>query len=112
MSRKTILIVAAVLIVVAAGIYAVQRFAISHGLPDGLIQANGRIEGDHIMIASKFAGRVQELLAREGDTVRSGQVLVRLDDVNRTSLLIRLRAFRSTSTPGRSRSHVISRTEP
>ncbi len=75
------MIVALILIVVAAGIYAVQRFVISHGLPEGLIQANGRIEGDHITIASKFAGRVQELLAREGDTVHAGQVLVRLDDV-------------------------------
>lgn len=75
------MIVALVLIVVAAGIYAVQRFVVSHGLPDGLIQANGRIEGDHIAIASKFAGRVQELLVREGDTVHAGQVLVRLDDV-------------------------------
>lgn len=81
MSRKTVLIVALVLIVVAAGIYTVQRFVVSHGLPDGLIQANGRIEGDHITVASKFAGRVQELLAREGDTVHAGQVLVRLDDV-------------------------------
>jgi len=81
MSRKTLLIVALVLIVVAAGIYTVQRFVVSHGLPDGLIQANGRIEGDHITIASKFAGRVQELLAREGDTVHAGQALVRLDDV-------------------------------
>ena len=80
MSRKTVLIVAPILIVVAAGIYAVQRFVVSHGLPEGLIQANGRIEGDHITIASKFAGRVQELLAREGNTVHAGQVLVRLDD--------------------------------
>ena len=74
------MIVAPILIVVAAGIYAVQRFVVSHGLPEGLIQANGRIEGDHITIASKFAGRVQELLAREGNTVHAGQVLVRLDD--------------------------------
>jgi HlyD family secretion protein len=81
MSRKTVLIVALVLIVVAAGIYTVQRFVVSHGLPDGLIQVNGRIEGDHITIASKFSGRVQELLAREGSTVHAGQVLVRLDDV-------------------------------
>lgn len=81
MSRKTVLVVALILIVVAAGIYAVQRFVISRGLPAGLIQANGRIEGDHVTIASKFAGRVQALLAREGDTVHAGQVLVRLDDV-------------------------------
>lgn len=81
MSRRTVLVVALILIVVTAGVYAVQRFVVSRGLPEGLIQANGRIEGDHITIASKFAGRVQELLVREGATVRAGQVLVHLDDV-------------------------------
>jgi HlyD family secretion protein len=50
------------------------------GIPDGLIQANGRIEGDHVTIASKFPGRIVELAAREGDRVVNGAVLVRLDD--------------------------------
>ncbi len=49
-------------------------------LPEGLIEANGRIEGDHVTVASKFAGRVQRLLVREGDFVRSGQRLIILDD--------------------------------
>mgnify|MGYP003385919215 FL=1 len=49
-------------------------------LPEGLIQANGRIEGDHYSVASKFPGRVIELKAREGDGVEKGQVLARLDD--------------------------------
>jgi HlyD family secretion protein len=49
-------------------------------LPEGLIQANGRIEGDHYSVASKFPGRVAELKAREGDEVDKGQVLARLDD--------------------------------
>jgi len=49
-------------------------------LPEGLIQANGRIEGDHYSVASKFPGRITELKAREGDEVEKGQVLVQLDD--------------------------------
>jgi HlyD family secretion protein len=48
-------------------------------LPDGLIQANGRIEGDHYLVAGKMPGRVAELFAREGDTVQKDQVLLRLD---------------------------------
>ncbi|GAB4355334.1 MAG: efflux RND transporter periplasmic adaptor subunit [Immundisolibacter sp.] len=49
-------------------------------LPKGLIQANGRIEGDHYTVAGKVPGRVVEVLAREGDAVKDGQVLTRLDD--------------------------------
>ncbi|MCK9986189.1 MAG: HlyD family secretion protein [Azoarcus sp.] len=49
-------------------------------LPEGLIQANGRIEGDHFIVAGKVPGKMAELLAREGDTVERGRVLARLDD--------------------------------
>jgi HlyD family secretion protein len=52
----------------------------SRALPEGLLQANGRIEGDHVTVASKFAGRVATLAVREGDAVVAGQVLVVLDD--------------------------------
>lgn len=47
---------------------------------DGLLQVNGRIEGDRVTVAPKFAGRVVALAVREGDVVEAGQVLVRLDD--------------------------------
>ncbi len=49
-------------------------------LPLGLLQANGRIEGDHYTVAGKTAGKVAELLAREGELVAREQVLIRLDD--------------------------------
>ena len=63
------------------GYAAFQRFAWNAPLPEGLIQANGRIEGDHVTVASKFAGRIQELRHREGDTVERGQILIQIDDV-------------------------------
>ncbi len=50
------------------------------GLPEGLIQANGRIEGDTIIVASKLAGRIVGLSVREGDSVQSNQMLVQIDD--------------------------------
>jgi len=50
-------------------------------LSAGLIQANGRIEGDHYTVASKVAGRIVQLMAREGDSVKRGQTLLNLDDV-------------------------------
>jgi len=81
-TRKRILV--ALLAVVLAGVVgflALDQWIGHRRLPDGLIQANGRIEGDHVTIASKFPGRVVELSAREGDTVVKDQRLVRLDDV-------------------------------
>ena len=43
------------------------------------LSGNGRIEADEIDIATKFAGRVAELLADEGDAVAAGQVVARMD---------------------------------
>ena len=48
--------------------------------PEGLVQANGRFEGDHYTVSGKWSGRVVELLAREGDLIEKGQVMVKLDD--------------------------------
>ncbi|MGZ8386345.1 MAG: HlyD family secretion protein [Nitrospira sp.] len=69
-----------VISIAIGGYVALDRLVLNQGLPDGLIQANGRIEGDHVTIASKFPGRVQQLLVREGATVMQGQVLIRLDN--------------------------------
>lgn len=75
------LIVALLIVsVVAVSLAGRQAWVENKQLPDGLIQANGRTEGDHIAIASKFAGRVSDLLVREGDCVTQAQVVVRLDD--------------------------------
>ncbi len=51
----------------------------TQALPTGLIQANGRIEGDRYTVASKLPGRVETLFAREGDAVQIDQPLAQLD---------------------------------
>ncbi|MBI4277172.1 MAG: efflux RND transporter periplasmic adaptor subunit [Armatimonadetes bacterium] len=43
--------------------------------PDGALEASGRIEGEEVLINSKIGGRVQQLLVREGDRVRRGQLV-------------------------------------
>lgn len=48
-------------------------------LPPGIVFGNGRIEADEIDIETKFAGRIAELLVDEGDMVRAGQILARMD---------------------------------
>lgn len=50
-------------------------------LPPGLIQVNGRIEGSVATVASKYQGRIEEILVREGETVQEGNVLLRLESV-------------------------------
>lgn len=79
-SRQHLMLGALIVALAAGGYYALDRWVWRAELPDGLIQANGRIEGDHVTISSKFPGRIQELLVREGATVTAGQVLIRLDD--------------------------------
>lgn len=44
------------------------------------LTASGYVEATEITIASETTGRVVEVLAREGETVRAGDELVRLDD--------------------------------
>ena len=79
--RGFLIIVLAIVLVGVAVAVLFGRGLWKASLPEGLIQTNGRIEGDHITVASKFPGRVQELLVREGQMVTAGQVMVRLDDV-------------------------------
>lgn len=74
----------ALLIVVVAALfigYTVYEYAVSrNAIPEGLIQANGRIEGDAVTVASKTAGKIADIAVREGDAVQAGQLLARLDD--------------------------------
>ena len=49
------------------------------GLPPGITFSNGRLEADEIDIDTKFAGRIAEIMADEGDMVRTGQVVARID---------------------------------
>ena len=61
----------------AGGIYWWQY--VRNQLPAGIVWGNGRLEADEIDIDTKFAGRVSELLAQEGDMVQAGQVVARMD---------------------------------
>jgi len=78
-------------LVVVAGVFIAVHF-INRGLPEGLIQANGRIEGDSVSVASKFPGRIAKLLVREGDSVTSGQVLAVLEDTQLQAKVSQARA--------------------
>jgi HlyD family secretion protein len=48
-------------------------------VPKGIAYGNGRIEATTVGIVPKFSARISEIVAREGDIVQKGQVLVRMD---------------------------------
>ncbi len=73
-------LLALLLLVVAAA--AAGWFLLLGGGDAGLLQVNGRIEGDLIAVAPKASGRVIELLVREGDEVRAGQLLARVEQAS------------------------------
>ena len=48
-------------------------------LPDGIVWGNGRLEADDIDITPKYPGRIATLLVDEGDLVKAGQIVARMD---------------------------------
>lgn len=85
MTKTQLMAVPFVAVVAGVSYLALDRWVWNSGLPEGLIQVNGRIEGDHVAIAGKYPGRIQELLVREGDQVTKGQVLIKLDEAQTTA---------------------------
>ena len=64
------------LVVIAAGVWWGLRPA---GVPDGFAASNGRIEATEVDIATKIAGRIDTILVTEGQFVRQGEVLAKMD---------------------------------
>jgi HlyD family secretion protein len=48
-------------------------------VPEGFAFTNGRLEATKVYITTKYQGRIEVVLAREGDTIDAGQVLARMD---------------------------------
>ncbi|SIO60446.1 HlyD family secretion protein [Singulisphaera sp. GP187] len=61
-------------------------------LPAGIVSGNGRIESIQVDITAKYPGRLVQLLAREGDLVKPGQVLARMDTLELEAQLARAKA--------------------
>ncbi len=78
MSKKGLLIGLAVVVLAVAGYFAWSKLT-AEGLPSGFVASNGRIEAVEIDISTKTAGRLQDIMVREGDFVKAGQVLAQMD---------------------------------
>lgn len=78
--RRRVVLVAALVALALIGVGVWRLFFSGPGLPPGVLEVSGRIEGDDSAVAAKLAGRIREITVREGDHVEAGQVLAVLDD--------------------------------
>ena len=76
--KKWVIAVVVLLILGGLGVTAWQIF--DRGDKNkGLVVGNGRIEATDIDVATKIAGRVKDVLVREGELVDAGQVVALMD---------------------------------
>ena len=78
-TKRAKYLTAGALVLLAGGGFALWSSLRVATLPPGFASGNGRIEATEVDVATKQPGRVEGVLAREGDMVEAGQVLARID---------------------------------
>lgn len=90
-----------VIVLLAVAVAGFAGFQVWKGrqtaLPKGIASGNGRVEAKLIDVAAKLPLRVKEVLVSEGDAVRPGDVVVRLDTSTLESELAEARAGIATA---------------
>jgi HlyD family secretion protein len=76
--KKWLLRAAVLVAIAAAGFFAWERYRPT-GNETWIASGNGRIEATEIDVAAKTPGRVKEILAREGEFVKAGQAVAKMD---------------------------------
>lgn len=69
----------AALIALSGGSYLYWQYSTASRLPDGIAGSNGRLEAERIDVASKYPGRVAEVIVSEGQWVKTGDLVARMD---------------------------------
>ena len=75
---KIVISLAAAALLLGAG-WASWKFRTTEALPAGVVGANGRVEANQVEIATKLAGRIVDVVPREGDMIDVGEVVAHLD---------------------------------
>lgn len=75
--RQIAVAIAVLLVAGGGGYYLWER--LHPALPPSIVFGNGRLEADEINIDTKYAARIAEMLADQGDLVKAGQVVARMD---------------------------------
>lgn len=78
-SRRTFALIVITTVAVGAAAWFAWQRQLSASLPEGIVSANGRVEATEVDVASKLAGRIISISAREGDMAEAGTVLALLD---------------------------------
>jgi HlyD family secretion protein len=73
-----LLVLACIIAAGGAGAWYWWQLRLS-ALPPYIASANGRLEAEQTEISTKYAGRIAVVLAKEGDMVKRGDVLARMD---------------------------------
>jgi HlyD family secretion protein len=92
LSMKTWIIIAVVVVAAAAFFGYKYMESRKYAVPKGIASGNGRIEAKLADASAKEPLRVKEVLVNEGDLVKPGQVLVRLDTVTLEAELAQAKA--------------------
>ena len=75
------------------GVLALAGVAdMADGLPPGFASGNGRVESVQVDVTTKEPGRVETILVHEGDMVRPGQIVAKMDTVTLEAELARAEA--------------------
>ncbi len=78
MKSRLFSILALMIIAVAGATFWYQTQG--NNLPQGIYQTNGRLEAEQVEVATKTAGRIAEVMVREGQMVQAGDLLVTIDN--------------------------------
>lgn len=78
MNRTTKTFLGALALALIAGGYAAWRQLADRGPGPGFVSGNGRIEATEVDVATLLPGKVEHLAVREGDFVKAGQVIARM----------------------------------
>lgn len=90
-------IVAVVAILAVAGYFGLQSLQ-EDGPGPGFASGNGRIEATEVDVAAKLAGRIEEIMVKEGDFVTQGQALARMQVTTLEAQLAEAQAVHQEAT--------------
>jgi HlyD family secretion protein len=91
------------ILLVVAGALGGWNYWLTHRtppLPEGIVSGNGRIEAVQVDIATKFTGRVTEVLVKEGDLLEKGQIVAKMDTLQLEASLAQAQAQTAQAEQG------------